>query len=59
MEEIKKSIILALKDVELIELERVLLDDDQDGALKFLKKHIKGKAREALDRKSQCRHSFE
>lgn len=33
----KKSIVLTLSDEELIELERIMLDDDYEGALKFLK----------------------
>ncbi len=34
----KKSIMLTLNDEELIELERILVDNDEDGALKFLRK---------------------
>ena len=41
----KKSIILALSDKELIELERIMVDDDASGALRFLQKHIGNKAR--------------
>ncbi len=44
----KKVLNLALEDVEIIELIRVLLDDDAEGALAFLKQHIKGKARDLL-----------
>ncbi len=40
----KKSIVLTLTDEELIELERTILDDDSEGALRFLKKHIGDKA---------------
>ncbi len=32
----KKSIILTLSIEELMELERILVDDDRKGALKFL-----------------------
>lgn len=45
----KKSIQLLLEDEDLIELMRVLLDDDPQGALEFLRKHLKGKARELLE----------
>lgn len=43
-----KTISLALEDQDLIELMRILLDEDADGALAFLKTHFKGKARELL-----------
>jgi hypothetical protein len=45
----KKGIQLILEDEDLIELLRVLLDDDAQGALAFLKQHFKGKARELLE----------
>jgi hypothetical protein len=44
-----KTISLALEDQDLIELMRILLDEDADGALAFLKTHFKGKARELLE----------
>jgi hypothetical protein len=45
----KKSISLVLEDDDLLELIRILLDDDADEALKFIKIHFKGKARELLE----------
>ena len=45
----KKVINLALDDEEIIELIRILMDDNADDALAFLKRHFKGKARELLD----------
>jgi hypothetical protein len=45
----KKGINLVLEDENIIELMRILLDDDADGALVFLKTHFKGKARELLE----------
>ncbi len=45
----KKSIQLILEDVEVIELMQILLDEDAEGALIFLKRHLKGKARELLE----------
>ena len=36
----KKSIALVLSDEELFELERIMLDNDSEGALKALKKHL-------------------
>jgi len=45
----KKILQTALEDEEIIELMRILMDDDAEGALAFLKNHFKGKARELLE----------
>jgi hypothetical protein len=45
----KKGINLVFEESDLIELIRILLDEDADGALTFLKKHLKGKARDMLE----------
>lgn len=45
----KKAINLVLDDAEIIELIRILMDDDAEAALAFLKTHFKGKARELLE----------
>jgi hypothetical protein len=45
----KKSIQVTLEDPDIIELMRILLDDDAEGALTFLRTHYKGKARELLE----------
>ncbi|MGZ9225452.1 MAG: hypothetical protein ACXW4M_07825 [Anaerolineales bacterium] len=45
----KKALTVGLDDADIIELMRILLDDDPQGALDFLKKHFKGKARELLE----------
>jgi hypothetical protein len=45
----KKGFTLTLEEQELIELIRILMDDDADSALIFLKIHFKGKARELLE----------
>jgi len=45
----KKAINLPLEDTDIIELVRILVDDDAEGALTFLKTHFKGKARELLE----------
>jgi len=45
----KKGFNLVLEDPDLIELIRILLDEDAEGALAFLKLHFKGKAREILE----------
>ena len=44
-----KRIALVLEEQDLIELIRVLIDEDADGALAFLNIHFKGKARELLE----------
>jgi len=45
----KKSLHILLDDEDIIELMRILLDEDAASALAFLKKHIKGKTRELLE----------
>lgn len=45
----KKTINLALDDEDIIELMRILLDEDPEGALEFLRNHFKGKARDLLE----------
>jgi hypothetical protein len=39
----------AVEEDDLIELMRILLDEDPHGAFAFLKKHFKGKARDLLE----------
>jgi len=45
----KKAMNLVLEEADLVELIRVLMDDDAEGALAFLKQHVKGKARDLLE----------
>jgi hypothetical protein len=45
----KKGIYLILEDEQIVELIRILIDDDATDALTFLKSHFKGKARELLE----------
>ena len=45
----KKPVALVLEDEELIDLLRIMIDDDAEGALAFLKIHFKGKIRELLE----------
>jgi len=47
--EVKKTLQVALEDREIIELLRILLDEDAEGALDFLKTHFNGKARDLLE----------
>jgi len=55
----KKSILLALSDEELIELQRIILDEDKEEALHFLQKHFKEKARTTLEGEGHCKPYFE
>jgi hypothetical protein len=45
----RKAVSLVLEDEQIIELMRILMDDDAEGALVFLKRHFKGKARDLLE----------
>lgn len=45
----KKVMNLVLEEEDLVELMRILIDEDESGALLFLKQHLKGKARELLE----------
>jgi hypothetical protein len=45
----KKTLQIILEDKDIIELMRILMDDDAEGALSFLRKHCKGKARDLLE----------
>lgn len=49
MAEIKKALTIILDDTDRIELARILMDDDAEAAMAFLKLHFKGKARELLE----------
>ncbi len=45
----KKAMNLVMEEQEVIELMRILMDEDAEAALAFLKRHFKGKARELLE----------
>jgi hypothetical protein len=45
----KKALQIILQDKDIIELMRIMLDEDAEGALTFLKDHFKGKARDLLE----------
>lgn len=45
----KKGINIVFDDEQIVELVRILIDEDAEDALAFLKKHFKGKARELLE----------
>ena len=44
----KKSIVLTFSDEELFDVERIMLDSDSAGALKFLRKHLERKVKAAV-----------
>jgi len=44
----KKSIVLSLSDEELFELERIMLDNDSESALKAMKKHLERGVKAAI-----------
>jgi len=45
----KKALHLVLEEEDILELMRILIDNDAEGALAFLEKHFKGKARDLLE----------
>ena len=49
MSEAKKALSVVLEDADLIELARILMDDDAEAALVFLKRHFKGNSKELLE----------
>jgi hypothetical protein len=55
----QRTIILALTDEELLELQRILLDEDRENALRFLKKHFSDKVKGILEGAGHCKPYFE
>ena len=55
----KRTLILSLTDEELLELQRILLDDDRESALRFLKKYLADKAKGILEGSGRCKPYFE
>ena len=47
---------LVLEDADMLELMRILLDDDAEGALKWLRTHLSGKAPHLLEGRSKPKH---
>jgi hypothetical protein len=45
----KKALLIVVDDQDLLELMRILMDDEAEDALAFLKRHFKGKARDLLE----------
>ncbi len=45
----KKAITLVLDDKQIMDLMRILIDNDAQEALDFVKTHLKSKARELLE----------
>jgi hypothetical protein len=55
----KRALILSLTDEELLELQRIILDEDKDAALRFLKKHLSDKVKGKLEGAGHCKPYFE
>ncbi len=49
-----KSITLTLNDEEMMELQRIIMDDDKDEALTFVKRHFKNRVRAGIMGEGQC-----
>jgi hypothetical protein len=45
----KKNLQATMSDKDIIELMRILMDEDPEGALMFMQEHFKGKARKLLE----------
>jgi len=58
-EPMKKSIILTLSDEELMELQCILLDENREEAMRFLKAHLDKKVQETISGKGHCKPRFE
>jgi hypothetical protein len=46
---VKKALVLPLSDEELLDLCRIILDEDKEGALRFVVKHLKKPINQALE----------
>ncbi len=44
---------IPLEDEDLIELRRILMDKDAEGALEFLQIHVKSQARDLLEKRGK------
>ncbi len=45
----KKMLTIPLEDEDIIELYRILMDKDAEGALEFLRTHVKSQTRDLLE----------
>lgn len=45
----KKALVVPLSDEELLDLCRIILDEDEGGALRFAIEHLKKPVRQALE----------
>ncbi len=45
----KKALVVPLTDEELLDLCRVIIDRDAEGALEFVNRHLRKKAEQALE----------
>ncbi len=49
----KSVLTIPLEDEDIIELYRILMDKDAEGALEFLRTHVKSQARDLLDKRGK------
>ncbi len=49
----KNVLTIPLEDEDIIELYRILMDKDAEGALEFLRTHVKSQARDLLDKRGK------
>jgi hypothetical protein len=54
--DMSKVMNLVLEDEDMLELTRILLDDDAEGALEWLRAHLSGKAAHVLEGRSAPKH---
>jgi len=56
---VKKSITLTLSDEELMELQRILLDEDREEALRFLRTYLEKQVKAVISGEGHCKPWFE
>ncbi len=49
----KTMLTVPLEDEDLIELRRILMDKDAEGALEFLQTHVKSQARDLMEKRGK------
>ncbi len=49
----KKTLTIRLEDEDLLELYRILMDKDAEGALEFLQTHVKSQARDLMEKRGK------
>jgi hypothetical protein len=52
---VKRVLTIPLEDEDIIELYRILMDKDAEGALEFLQAHVKSQARDLLEERKKIK----